>query len=469
MYLGHGLFPLALLSTCVSAFYPYHAGGDDPPPGKRDVDTIGKRSPFYPYVEKTPSDDTGSKLPSLQIRRNAPDVSSRKHVLDNRANSASLQINLPAHIQIRQDADATERRMEKTRRRALMGRDNAYPRSQASTPTSPNSVAIDQDGTDYTYFSTVKFGSSGKEMWMLVDTGAPQTWVFGSDCQSPTCLKHRTFGSKDSTTLTVTGKSWSVTYGSGGINGTVVSDTVSVAGLKTTVGFGSASFATDDFTQYPMDGILGLGRPRPNMDFKTIMEQFAQDKALKANVFGIKLWRTTDGAHDGQINFGQLDTSLFEGDIVYSPVATQNIFWEIDVEDAGFSGSKVGYRGKTAIIDTGTSVIFMPPNDAKLLVAKMPGVVASGENYHMDCTVTAPLQLIFSGVTYDIPPKDYLNPTKNTDGLCTLNIVARKTLGDTQWLVGDAFLKSVYSVFDFDKNAVGTWFWLHSLGVINGC
>ena len=39
-----------------------------------------------------------------------------------------------------------------------------------------NSLAVDEDGKDYSYIATMKFGSEGKPMYMLVDTGAANTW-----------------------------------------------------------------------------------------------------------------------------------------------------------------------------------------------------------------------------------------------------------------------------------------------------
>jgi hypothetical protein len=125
-------------------------------------------------------------------------------------------------------------------------------------------MAVNQDGTDYSYFSTLKFGSSGESLYMLVDTGAANTWVMGSDCTSRACNAHNTFGQANSGTLQITNTPWDVTTALGR-SVEWSNDTVSLAGYTLPIAFGSASETSDDFLTYPMDGILGLGRPKSNV------------------------------------------------------------------------------------------------------------------------------------------------------------------------------------------------------------
>ena len=62
-------------------------------------------------------------------------------------------------------------------------RDNDYSIITASQPSQTNSMAVHEDGTDFSYFSAVNFGSHGKPMYMLIDTGAANTWVMGANCE----------------------------------------------------------------------------------------------------------------------------------------------------------------------------------------------------------------------------------------------------------------------------------------------
>ena len=90
-------------------------------------------------------------------------------------------------------------------------------------------MAVDEDGTDFSYFAALHFGSSEKLMYMLIDTGAANTWIMGANCTSKTCENHNTFGDKDSDTLKATGDAFSLTYGTGSVSGMIVNDTAEIA------------------------------------------------------------------------------------------------------------------------------------------------------------------------------------------------------------------------------------------------
>jgi cathepsin D len=326
----------------------------------------------------------------------------------------------------------------------------------ASPAALPGSMGINQDGQDYSYFSSIKIGSKGKEMWMLIDSGSANTWVFGSDCTTHACTKHDTLGKADSDTLNVTSTEWRVSYGTGDVGGVVAMDRFAFAGYEVDLGFGLASNASDDFLTYPMDGILGLGRASSNrLGTPTMMDVMANQKLLKANIFGVHLSRSVDGTTDGQITFGAPDSSKFTGELSYTDGVSPDGLWEIPADGAGVNGASLGLTGKTAIVDTGTSYILMPLPDAKALHAKLPGSLNNGESFTIPCGTSLMVQFTFSGVTYDVLPKDYVGKPDKTGKNCASNIVGHQSFGPNTWLLGDVFLKNVYTVFDFDKDRIG--------------
>ncbi|EXJ86142.1 hypothetical protein A1O1_06512 [Capronia coronata CBS 617.96] len=385
---------LPLLSSCASAFYPYHGGDEGESNSKR----------FVPL------------------------------------NLDSLSAEEPGVVTLDLKKIPTKR-------------DNQFPVVLSSKPSAPNAMAISQDGQDYTYFSIMNFGSKGQEMYMLVDTGSANTWVMGSNCSSNACKIHNTFGTVDSTTLQTTTQTWSMAYGTGQVQGVVAKDTVSFANYTVEMGFGLASNASDDFSSYPMDGILGLGRPSSDqLGTPTIMQVLDQQGDLSENIVGIHLQRNADGAKDGQITFGGLDSSKFKGKIGYTKTSSQTN-WEIAADDAGVDGKAAGFKGKSAIIDTGTSYVLMPPSDADTLHALIPGSSHNGEIYIVPCSSTASVYFTFSGVKYAVSPKDYVGRPSGSG--CQSNIVGHQPFGPDEWILGDVFLKNVYTVFDFDKNRIG--------------
>lgn len=396
------LLLLATLSSCVSAFYPYQQHTDS----KNSEGGNEKR--FIPIQQRPGQPDDGLlRADLLRVPR--------------------------------------------------VKRDNRFAITASNPPTfGPNALAIDQDGSDYSYLSTIKFGSKAQPMHMLVDTGSSNTWVFGTDCQSSTCQIHNLFGKENSTSLKTTTNPWNLSYGTGAVSGMVASDTVAFANFSINLSFGIATNASDDFNNYPMDGILGLGRRTSDvLGSTTLMDILSQNKLIAATRIGVHLHRAADNTKDGEIVFGGIDTGKFSGALTYTKTAN-NDAWEIPVEDTLVNGTPANFTGKTAILDTGTTFILMPPADAKTLHGMIPGSVPAGEGYNVPCNTNAKLEIRINGKLYNISPKDYVGkPVSSGSPTCTSTIIGHQAFGPSQWILGDVFLKNVYTVFDFDNKQVG--------------
>lgn len=331
-------------------------------------------------------------------------------------------------------------------------RDDTYKIVESNPPTLPNSAALDQDGEDFSYFFVVEVGSQKKEMWLALDTGSPSSWVFSSACSDQVCTTHHTFDKSASTSYVSNSSTFNVGYGSGSVKGDLGQDVFSVAGMDVTFSFGTATFANDTFSNYPIDGILGLGRSRTGgWTIPSFMDVVAKNKYITSNIVGFSLSRASDNKKDGEVNFGAVDTTKFDGKISYT--ATNSEAWTIPMDEAYVNGQALGLTNRAATIDTGTTYILIPPADAKTLFARIPGSFQSEENYVIPCNSTAKLELSFSGIKYSILPDDYIGASST--GGCVSTIVGHQSSGPNDWLVGDVFLKNVYSVFDFDNGQIG--------------
>ncbi|KKK14673.1 hypothetical protein P175DRAFT_0505085 [Aspergillus ochraceoroseus IBT 24754] len=340
-------------------------------------------------------------------------------------------------------------------RRVPVRRDNRYKVVLADTPTASDTVALNQDGYDFSYFSTVNIGSPGQPVWMMLDTGGANTWVFGADCTATACELHNTFGENSSPTVNMTSNSWSVGYGTGQVSGVLATDNLRIAEIEVRMTFGLVYNASDDFKSYPMDGIIGLGRANDSsMGQPTFMDVVLEQSNLTSNIVSFCLSRSSDGGKDGTVTFGGVDTTKYTGNITYTDIVSTSIHWSIPLDDVSINGVACGFSGKSAIIDTGTSYALVPPDDAKALHALIPGSQAySDENWIIPCNSTAVVQVTFSGVSYTISPKDYIG-SKAESG-CVSTIIGRALFGDDVWILGDTYLKNVYSVFDFDHKRIG--------------
>jgi hypothetical protein len=249
-----------------------------------------------------------------------------------------------------------------------------------------------------------------------------------------------------------------VTYGTGSVSGTLASDTLHIGPLSPTLTFGLATTVSQEFSSYPMDGILGIGRGSKadgNINAPQVMDVLSNNRLIGAKLYGIHLSRGINHLDDGELNLGEVNKDRFSGDLNWSDVVDNDTgFWEIKVENAGVDGKSLGITGRTAIVDTGTSFILMPEQDAVKIHQQVQGYKQEGEKFSVPCDTVAVVQFVFNKQSYNISTADWRGG-KLGSGLCRSNIIGRQTFKDTQWLVGDVFLKNVYSVFDFDKKRVG--------------
>ena len=279
----------------------------------------------------------------------------------------------------------------------------------------------------------------------------------GTDCTSAACESHEMFGKSDSSSLEVGSEDFEINYTTGKVSGLIASDTLKIADIEIPMSFGIANITSDDFDNFPMDGILGLGRSNVGygFDVPTFFEVVEDEKLLKANIFGINLGRASDDTNDGEITFGAADDSKYEGDLNYLDTLDKGGKWQILMDDVLIDGKSASLKGRSAILDTGTTFMFLPPDDAKALLDPIPGSSFDGDQWHVPCETTISVALVFNKVGYQISPKDYIGETKD-DGQCECNVVSRMpTDDDSVWLLGGTFLKNVYTVYDMDKDRIG--------------
>ena len=374
--------------------------------------------------------------------------------------TSSLQDNLSRDVQIRQLAQHLARKYERgtpvVRSDDLVRRSNTYPIVSAAVPTQTNSAGIDQDGTDFSYFAQVLLGSNSTPLYMLLDTGAATTWVMGPSCSSAPCKVHNSFGAGDSTTFQPTTTSFSIAYGSGAVSGMYGKDSLTLAGITLTMEIGIANVTSSDFNNFPIDGLLGLARA--DSTTPTFLNALVASKALKSNIFGISLNRNSDGPNTGEINFGAPDPSKYNGNLNYIGVSPSSTLgdWAIPLDNAGSGANEAGITGELAYIDTGTSYIFCPPASCSTFYAQIPGAVLTSDNetWTVPCATTISLTFTFGGTAYTVSPKDWIGPM--VDGVCTSNVFGHVVVAGA-WLLGDTFLKNVYTVFDVDQNRIGKY------------
>lgn len=172
----------------------------------------------------------------------------------------------------------------------------------------------------------------------------------------------------------------------------------------------------------------------------TPVESLAQQGLIDQAIASFKISRLSDQLNDGEVTFGGLDSSKFDANtLVAVDNVSQDGFWEAAMDGVSADGQDLGLQGRSAILDTGTTLIIAPQADADAVHAAIPGAQSDGQGgYTIPCTSNTSIALGFGGSQFAINPVDLLfTPVDPNDltGDCVSGISAGEIDGATTWLV----------------------------------
>ncbi|KAH8920748.1 acid protease [Atractiella rhizophila] len=321
---------------------------------------------------------------------------------------------------------------------------------------------------DTVYFGQVSLGTPQQTFFVVLDTGSSDLWLAGSSCNSG-CSGVTTFNPSSSSTFKNLNKSFSIRYGSGSATGTLGQDTVSLANQTITNQiFAVADTVASGTLNSPLSGLMGLAFQTIAASRATpLAQQLAEDGVLDSPVVAFAFTRFNDnsGQRDltepgGLMTLGGTDPNLFTGQITQYPLANQGTYWLIPVTGVSVDGTSISVESENAAIDTGTSLIAGPTDDVAAIYAQIPGSApySRAQGYYtVPCDFTGSIAFQFGGssTTWTINADDFLvgqvSSTRCVGGLFTLP----SSSGTPDWIVGDVFLKNVYSVYDYTAKTVG--------------
>jgi cathepsin D len=209
------------------------------------------------------------------------------------------------------------------------------------------------------------------------------------------------------------------------------------------------------------DGICGLAFDSISVDHATpLWYNLLKQHLVDSPVFSFWLSHNDSSATGGEITLGGYDSSLFSGELFYTPLIMEN-YWMIALDYFGSPHINMCDSAKPcrAIVDTGTSLIAGPVAEvgrinAALGCITVPGV---GECIFVKCPDYKKLPQItvaISGHNFVLGPEQYI---MNEGGQCIsgfLGMDIPPPLGPL-FILGDVFITKYYSVFDFGNNQMG--------------
>ncbi|CAG8587062.1 41323_t:CDS:1 [Gigaspora margarita] len=311
---------------------------------------------------------------------------------------------------------------------------------------------------DEGYYAEIIVGN--QKLSVLLDTGSSNLWIPNKNCTSAFCQNHNKFDSNQSPTFKSEGNQWSILYGTGSASGVTGIDDLKIGKfIADKQIFGLADAVSNNFISTESDGILGMAFDNLNtMDngAPTLISTLIKQKKINP-LFSFHFSHYYDFDDQGTLTLGGVDKSKFDGKITYNPVISNIGFWLILLDGAIVNKNPTLFAVRPAIIDTGTTLLIIPSKDAAELHKQIPGSEFDSQDgvYIIPCDTTAVVSLIFGGVEYKIPPRDLIflpiSGTQCVSAILPVDLFPPLPI----WLVGQAFLKNVYSVFDVGNKQVG--------------
>ncbi|TCD69057.1 hypothetical protein EIP91_008955 [Steccherinum ochraceum] len=330
---------------------------------------------------------------------------------------------------------------------------------------------------DSSYFGSIAIGTPPVSYNVILDTGSADLWIAtGSSNQTSTSGNNPIplFNPTASSSFTGSNTPFQVTYGSGAVAGVIGTDKVQFAGFEVqSQAFGLVNQATPQLLASPVSGLMGMA-------FQTIASSGAtpfweaivnSNSALDSPLMAFHLTRMINAtsARDlefgGTFTFGAVNNSLFTGDIDYQNIPSGAPgFWILDLDQINVQGKTVSVGSGSAAfaaIDTGTTGIAGPTEVLTEIYANIPGsqqLSGSQGFWSIPCNTDFSVSLKFgsSSNSWTVSPDDF-RLQQIDDNTCVGAFFAMPSSGGQtpSWIIGDTFLKNVYSVFRASPPSVG--------------
>ncbi|KAL3417798.1 eukaryotic aspartyl protease [Phlyctema vagabunda] len=342
--------------------------------------------------------------------------------------------------------------------RSFQSKATAGNASAAANATGTGIVTATPEQGDVEYLSPIQVG--GQTMNMDFDSGSSDLWIFNTQLSKASQAGHQNYDpTKSSTFKMLTGNSFSISYGDGsGAAGNVGTDTVNIGGatvteqaieLATAV---SASFVEDTNS----NGLVGLAFSKLNTIKPTQQKTFFDNAlpTLNMPVFTADLRKAAVGSYE----FGNIDTSKFNGTMQWTAVNTTQGFWQFSSSKFSVgTGAAMKNPGDQAIADTGTTLMLVNAAVVNGYYSQVQGAVnnATVGGVTFPCDSELPDLNVDVGGNFDAVVRGSdinFAPVDATGTTCFGGVQA--IAGDLQ-IYGDIMFKSQFVAFNAGNNSLG--------------
>ncbi|KAG8717153.1 Type I transmembrane sorting receptor [Ceratobasidium sp. 394] len=316
---------------------------------------------------------------------------------------------------------------------------------------------LTDEDEDSFWAGTISIGTPAQSFLIDFDTGSADLWVPSSSCTSSGCSTHHKYNSsKSSTASKKHGRLFSILYKDGSAAfGPVYRDTVAVGGLNVTGQYFSPVISvSSSFSSDKSDGVMGLAFSSiSRIHAPTFLENLYSQGKISNSTFGFRL-----ASSGSELYLGGADTAKYTGNITYASL-TSKTYW-LTSGSAG-AGNTTAYTGPM-VIDSGTTIILGSTESVSAFWSKLggkachPSVCGKKGFYTFPCSSIPQVFFTFGGRKFPVSTNDInLGATNKSGKTCIGAIMGSSGLPDNAWIVGDTFMKNVYTIFDEANSRVG--------------
>ena len=306
----------------------------------------------------------------------------------------------------------------------------------------PFSIVVD-NYLNLQYYAQISIGTPPKVFNVLIDTGSSNLFIPSTTCGAY-CSDKNVYNHSSSSTYIPTGESFILSYSSGSVSGILSTDVLTIGNVSVhNITFGEATVLIGlgpVFLYGAFDGILGLA-----------FESTVFDMLVQSGVNSIfSLYITYDNI--GELILGGYDSSKFIEPLIWtSLVSNNNMYWQIVTNITFYNMTLLQ---TSVIIDSGTSFLSIPTQYFNTLIYLTNAVLISNV-YKVNCNMNnyQPILITISNQEFTIPASKYILQDSKSS-ICFLGLENNNN-SDNVWILGDVFMRSYYTVFDYGNQQVG--------------
>jgi len=319
------------------------------------------------------------------------------------------------------------------------------------------------------YYANVTIGTPPQSVALHIDTGSSDLWVNTANSTlctqySRQCAAYGTYSRTSSSTYAYVNPYFNITYvDNSGAVGPYVTDTLHIGGATIPeLQFGIGDSSTS------VEGILGIGYAAneaiiqyglPTYDNTPVL--MLKNGLIQSNAYS--LWLDDIESSSGSILFGGVNTDKYVGELKTLPIVARNgvysqfVIAMTAVGVNGVAGSVVSGQEIGVLLDSGTSLTYLPDDIADAILAEFGATYDADLGAAVvDCSlgsssgsvdftftspvITVPLSELVIGAGYD-----------NGKQVCIFGIAPSS---GSQAILGDTFLRSAYVVYDLSNNEI---------------